>query len=174
MQTLTISDAAAAAGVPDARAKELFSSLDPLIAETVEFADQRANAYMQAHIDAATARERLAQLLTVTLDDVAENYEDWVFWMELEQMAEGDEYLGMVVQRQSDAWTNTIRSMLEAAQAEGSVAIELDSDEVAHQLMLMHDSLGRQWTQGLMPPETTRQRVLEELEFELGPAAVRS
>jgi AcrR family transcriptional regulator len=166
VQNTRISDVAERAGTSAPGVLYWFQSKDELLAEALEFADDRFYFSLTGELDALdSATARLTRLIELW---PAEGDGDTVLWIELWVRALRDPRLAETRERLDRRWRETLADVIREGQATGEFA-GADADDVALLLGALMDGFAIQLVLGdpVVTAETVRRHCLGLVEAKL-------
>jgi AcrR family transcriptional regulator len=166
VQHTRISDVAERAGTSAPGVLYWFPTKDQLLAEALQFADERFYADLTGELDALDGAEaRLARLIELW---PAEGDRETVLWMELWVRALRDPQLAETRERLDRRWRDAIADVVREGQASGEFG-DADADDVALLLGALMDGFAIQLALGdpAVTAATVRRHCLELAEARL-------
>jgi AcrR family transcriptional regulator len=173
---LRMGTVATEAGVSSALIHYYFATRDDLLMQAFDHADAKADQAAEAALEGLEdPLERLRRLLLIYSGGEGVFREDWVLWVEMWRSAIFDDRLAESVRRSNDSWNGQIAGLIEEARANGSLAADLNADDVTLRLSAVVDGLGLQILTGNLTSERAAGLIVGALELELGlPQTTRS
>jgi AcrR family transcriptional regulator len=166
---MRVSDVGREAGISTALVHYYFPTRADLVSAAFAFADDRADATVEAEAEgAADGRQRLTRLLCAwaSLDD--DVHRSWAIWSEMWRHAMYEPRTREATVASYRRWLDQIEAVLVAGAEDGSLPAGSAHPAVARRLVALVDGLGQQMLIGMLSPAQMRELVADAIEVEAG------
>ena len=157
-----IADVAAAAGVSTGTVHYYFATRDDVLIAALKWASNRLLARVEAD-SVASATQRLAQLLALSVPSPGENRDEYVLWIELWLRVLHQPALLADCEQISRRWREHFFTVVRDGAESGEFAPVREPEEVAERLIALVDGLGFETVLGYgwTSPERMHERLLQ-------------
>jgi AcrR family transcriptional regulator len=168
LRGLRVEEVASDAGVAASLIYHHFGDRAALLRAALEHVGQKAAAYTETDHE-ASGRDELKATLQAEIQDDPEVRDNSAAWGEFRDAAVFDESLRPTLFRYTREWIDDVADLLRRGQGDGSVARELDPEQVGQQLTALTEGLSTRWLASFLTTEQARNELLAGIERFLGP-----
>jgi len=165
---MRVSDVGREAGISTALVHYYFPTRADLVAAAFAFADERADATVEAEaLGASDGRGRLTRLLCAwaSLDDDVRR--SWAIWSEMWRHSMYEPRTREATVASYRRWLDQIEAVLAEGAADGSLPAGSAQPAVARRLVALVDGLGQQMLIGMLSPAHMREIVAQAIAIEV-------
>ncbi|MDQ2955530.1 MAG: TetR family transcriptional regulator C-terminal domain-containing protein [Actinomycetota bacterium] len=143
-----------------------------LITQTMEFVNDRAEAYPRPNAG-QNGYERLINRMISEFQDDVEVRENSAVWGEIRSAAVFDASLRPIVAAATETWNSDLANWIREGQADGSIPEDITPDDVALRLTALVEGLSNRWLSGLIGLDEAHRQVTAAVDLELRIANAR-
>ena len=165
---MRVSDVGREAGISTALVHYYFPTRADLLSAAFAFADERADATVEAEAQgAADGRERLTRLLCAWASLGDEVHRSWAIWSEMWRHAMYEPRTRDATVASYQRWLDQIEAVLAEGSDDGSLPPSAAQPPVARRLVALVDGLGQQMLIGMISPAQMREYVTDAIAVEV-------
>jgi AcrR family transcriptional regulator len=165
---MRVSDVGREAGISTALVHYYFPTRADLVSAAFAFADERADATVEAEAQgAADGRQRLTRLLCAWASLGDEVQRSWAIWSEMWRHAMYEPRTRAATVASYQRWLDQIEAVLAEGSGDGSLPPSAAQPGVARRLVALVDGLGQQMLIGMISPAQMREHVADAIAIEV-------